>query len=241
MLGAFAEKSLVTDALQIFHSIRDSPVASWNAIVTTLARDGQLGVAKDVFDSIPAPDVISWTSLADGFAKNGEISRAKELFDRMPERNSVSWNAMLDGFASNGRFGESVELLWAMSAEGFIVDEGSFTSILSACARSGSVERTCQWLRSMGSDYALAARVEHYSAVIDALGKSGAGLKLAEEMLLANPLAIDIDVVAWRSLLGSSVAHRSGSIGARAGNKAVSLEPANGAAYVLGSCLASIE
>ncbi|KAK8946270.1 Pentatricopeptide repeat-containing protein [Platanthera guangdongensis] len=71
-------------------------------------------------------------------ADKGDLASARQVFDRMPERTVISWNAIISGFSKWGRFEESLALVSCMHRSSSSLNEITFSSALSACARSGS-------------------------------------------------------------------------------------------------------
>ncbi|XP_058757213.1 pentatricopeptide repeat-containing protein At4g18520, chloroplastic-like [Vicia villosa] len=67
------------------------------------------------------------------YAKCGYIADAFQVFDNMPERNLVSWKAMVLGYARNGHCNKALKLMYRMRAEGFVVDDYIFSTVLTAC------------------------------------------------------------------------------------------------------------
>ncbi|CAI8617444.1 unnamed protein product [Vicia faba] len=67
------------------------------------------------------------------YAKCGYIADAFQVFDKMPERNLVSWKAMILGYARNGHSNKALKLMYRMRAEGFVVDDYIFSTVLTAC------------------------------------------------------------------------------------------------------------
>ncbi|PKU75275.1 putative pentatricopeptide repeat-containing protein At5g59200, chloroplastic [Dendrobium catenatum] len=70
--------------------------------------------------------------------KRGYLDSARHIFDGMPDRTVVSWNAIISGFSKWGRFEESLSMVSCMHRSETRLNETTFSSALSSCARSGS-------------------------------------------------------------------------------------------------------
>ncbi|KAF7833609.1 putative pentatricopeptide repeat-containing protein [Senna tora] len=90
----------------------------------------RMGIESDVFIA---------NSLIDMYAKSGYSRIASSVFHKMGERNIVSWNAMVANFAQNGLESAALELVRQMQTYGEIPNNVTFTNVLPACARLGSL------------------------------------------------------------------------------------------------------
>ncbi|XP_043694017.1 pentatricopeptide repeat-containing protein At2g13600-like [Telopea speciosissima] len=87
----------------------------------------------------PIPHVISLNISINGFAREGNLEIARKMFDEMPTRTVVSWNTMISGYSQWGRFEEAMNLVSQMHRTGMNLNETTFSSVLSACARLKSL------------------------------------------------------------------------------------------------------
>ncbi|RLM74685.1 protein disulfide isomerase-like 1-2 [Panicum miliaceum] len=79
-------------------------------------------------------DVRIGSALVDMYAKCERPEDARRVFDTMPERNVVSWNSLITCYEQNGPVGEALVLFVEMMDAGFIPDEMTLASVVSACA-----------------------------------------------------------------------------------------------------------
>ncbi|KAM3364096.1 pentatricopeptide repeat-containing protein like [Capsicum galapagoense] len=68
------------------------------------------------------------------------LKDARQVFDGVPERNLSIWTTMICGFAQNDRYGEAIQLFERMLADGMAPNGATLSSVLSACAQSGSLQ-----------------------------------------------------------------------------------------------------
>ncbi|XP_055811635.1 pentatricopeptide repeat-containing protein At5g42450, mitochondrial [Solanum dulcamara] len=97
--------------------------------------------ARVVFEDTHEPNVVSYTTLLCGYLKEQRFDEAMEIFRIIPERNVVSWNAMISGYSKKGRNEEAVNLFVEMLRRGFIPDQSTFPSLLSAAANMAVLGR----------------------------------------------------------------------------------------------------
>ncbi|KAH7529026.1 hypothetical protein FEM48_Zijuj05G0139900 [Ziziphus jujuba var. spinosa] len=70
----------------------------------------------------------------------GHLDTARALFDEMPYRTFVSWNTMISGYSKWGRYDDALSLVSVMHRSNIRLDETTFSTTLSACARSRSLD-----------------------------------------------------------------------------------------------------
>ncbi|KAL6533296.1 hypothetical protein OROMI_027408 [Orobanche minor] len=83
-------------------------------------------------------DVCVGCALIDLFVKGfGDLESARKVFDEMPVRNSVSWTLMITRFTQMGSPRGAILLFLDMIIAGFVPDQFTFSSCLSACSEIG--------------------------------------------------------------------------------------------------------
>ncbi|BFG35464.1 hypothetical protein CerSpe_217380 [Prunus speciosa] len=90
----------------------------------------RMGIESDVFIA---------NSLIDMYSKSGRSNEASNVFQGMDKRNIVSWNAMIANFGQNRLELEAIGLVRQMQGHGEIPNSVTFTNLLPACARLGSL------------------------------------------------------------------------------------------------------
>ncbi|KAH9571029.1 hypothetical protein CY35_02G072600 [Sphagnum magellanicum] len=183
-------------------------------------------VIKSGWDSI----VFVGNSLIDMYAKCGSLEDALKVFNKMPSRDVVTWNAMIGGYAIYGHGKEALKQFEQMREEGVQPDDTTFVCLLSACSHSGLVDEGLRFYSSMSTVYMISANLQHYTCMVDLLGRAGR-LHEAENMVLAMPYKPQ--VAAWMALLGACRIHGNVEMGERVAKQVLELEPENAAGYVL--------
>ncbi|KAE8655947.1 hypothetical protein F3Y22_tig00117012pilonHSYRG00037 [Hibiscus syriacus] len=111
-----------------------------NCLIHMYGCCGILEFAKKVFLEMSRRDIASWNSFIDACVKVWNLGLAHNLFDRMPEKNPISWNIMIKGYLKAGNPGCSLKLFRQMVETGFVGNEKTAASVLSACSKSARLK-----------------------------------------------------------------------------------------------------
>ncbi|XP_075111597.1 pentatricopeptide repeat-containing protein At4g13650-like isoform X2 [Nicotiana tabacum] len=171
--------------------------------------------------------VVSTNKAITELMKEGSIEPARKLFDEMPERTVVSWNTTISGYSEWGKFTEALKLVSLMHGSYMELNESTFSSVLSVCARSQSLSRGkqvhglvlksgYQSFRFVGSAilylYSTCCEIEDARMVFDVLHQEN---ELLWSLMLAGYVQCNLltdafeifrkmpthDVVAWTTLI----------------------------------------
>lgn len=175
-------------------------------------------------------DVVVESALVDLYAKCGCVDFAHRIFLDMSVKNLISWNVMISGFAQNGRGGEAVRLFDQMIIKRIKPDRISFIGVLFACSHSGLVDEGRNYFISMSDNYGIKAEIEHYSCMVDLLGRRGK-IEEAEELILNSEFRNDSSL--WASLLGACATSTDPTVAERIAEKMIELKPDFHLSYVL--------
>ncbi|CAK9252120.1 unnamed protein product, partial [Sphagnum jensenii] len=203
-------------ALELFQQMQqEAPmtlVGVLNACASVVAleegRRAHDWVIKSGWDS----NVFVGNSLIDMYTTCGSLEDALKVFNKMPSRDVVTWNAIIGGYAIHGHGKEALQQFEQMHEEGVQPDDITFFCLLSACSHSGLVDEGLRCYSSMSTVYMISANLEHYTCMVDLLGRAG-HLHEAENMLKAMPCKPNAGV--WRALLGACRIHGNVEMGER--------------------------
>nr|GEV00955.1 hypothetical protein [Tanacetum cinerariifolium] len=109
-------------------------------------------------------------------------------------------------------------------------DRVTFIGVLSACSHSGLISEAYKYFDSMTTDYGIKPEIEHYSCLVDALGRAGR-VKEAEKLITTMPFEASASM--YRALLGACRLQGDMETGKRVATKLLELEPFDSSAYVL--------
>lgn len=179
-------------------------------------------------------DVYVASTLVDMYAKCGDLKDALSMFDRMPNRDLVSWNAIVCGYALHGHGSEAISMFERMQRENVEPNHATFVSILRACGHVGLYDAGIYYFNLMRSWYGLEPQLEHYSCMVDIVGRSKGPFEALE---IINNMPIEPDSIIWRVLL-SVLKVRKGhaaelAVAELAAQKVLLTDPEDSSAYVL--------
>ncbi|KAM0044324.1 putative tetratricopeptide-like helical domain superfamily, DYW domain-containing protein [Helianthus debilis subsp. tardiflorus] len=124
-------------AREIFDSLHQKTIVSWNSIVACYFNNNQPYEARQLFDEMPERTTVSYNGLISGYVKNGMLKEARCVFDEMPERNVVSWTAMIRGYVEQGLVSEAESLFWQMPERNVV----SWTVMLGGLIKENEVDK----------------------------------------------------------------------------------------------------
>ncbi|OVA01761.1 Pentatricopeptide repeat [Macleaya cordata] len=164
------------------------------------------------------------------YCKCGSIEEAYDVFEGMTEKDVVSWNTMIAGYARHGFGKEALKVFEAMKMKGIKPDDVTMVGVLSACSHAGLVDKGTEYFHSMDKEYGLKAKVQHYTCMIDLMGRAG---RLEDAESLMRNMPFEPDAATWGALLGASRIHGNAKLGEEAAEKIFEMEPDNSGMYVL--------
>ncbi|KAK9287215.1 hypothetical protein L1049_015628 [Liquidambar formosana] len=180
-------------------------------------------------------EVAVGTAILDMYSKCGAIEASRKAFDQIPHKNIVSWSAMIAGYGMNGLAHDALALLANMKMHGLKPNAVTTLCVLSACSHGGLVDEGLSFFEEMVQDHGVELRVEHYSCMVDMLGRAG---KLDSAMDLIKKIPEGLTgASAWGALLNACRSYRNKELGAGAVARVLELEPSNSAGYLLASNL----
>lgn len=182
------------------------------------------------FQSGPESDIFVGNSLIDMYMKCGSVEDGRWVFDKMSERDLVSWNAMIVGYAQNGHGVEALRMFREMLVSREKPDHVTMIGVLCACSHAGLVQEGRQYFSSMSKDHGLEPLKDHYTCMVDLLGRAGC---LIEAKNLIESMPMQPDGVVWGSLLAACKVHGDIEIGKFVAEKLLEIDHTNSGPYVL--------
>nr|BAK03698.1 predicted protein [Hordeum vulgare subsp. vulgare] len=170
------------------------------------------------------------TALVDLYTKSGQIDRAFDLFKGLSKRDVVSYSAMIVGCGMNGKLNEAIGLFNEMSDANILPNAVSFVGLLSAYNHAGLVEEARACFTSMSSKYKIRPSMEHYTIMVDLLGRSG---KLDEAFQLIMQMPMQPRASVWGALLLSCRLHNNVELGEVIASKCFEQAPGESGYYIL--------
>ncbi|CAL0319986.1 unnamed protein product [Lupinus luteus] len=173
-------------------------------------------------------DIIS--SLVSMYSKSGSLQDSIKAFSECGERDTVLWSSMIAAYGFHGQGEEAIKLFNKMEQEKLAGNEVTFLSLLYACSHCGLKDKGLELFDLMVEKYGLKPRLEHYTCVVDLLGRSGC-LKQAESMIRSMPLKAD--AIIWKTLLSACKIHKNAEMARMVAEEVLRIDPQDSASYVL--------
>ncbi|KAJ8755166.1 hypothetical protein K2173_018964 [Erythroxylum novogranatense] len=152
------------------------------------------------------------------------------VFEEMPERDIISWNAVLVGAAQNGLGREAIKIFKQMETAGYQPNEITFTGVLCACSHGELVDEGWAYFISMSQDHGIIPSIQHYTCMVDLLGRAG---QLLEAEALITNMPVEADCVIWEVLLAASRIHQHIELSERVGERLFQIGTKNSGTYIV--------
>eukprot|EP01018_Ginkgo_biloba_P019053 Gb_20266 [translate_table: standard] len=238
VISGYSQNGYGENALKYFCQMQQVGIKSnqytFSSVLRASASLVALQLGKQVHAQIHKTglnfDVFAASALVDMYGKCGIIEDARRVFDKMSEQAMVSWNAMISGYAQHGHAMEALQLFEQMQLAGMQPDHITFIGVLSACSHAGLLNEGRHFFDSLSRDYGITPTREHYSCMVDLLGRAGC---LDEARDFINNMPFEPDALVWGTLLGACRIHCNVKLGERVAEYLLELEPQAGATYVL--------
>ncbi|KAK3225557.1 hypothetical protein Dsin_005419 [Dipteronia sinensis] len=238
MITGYSQNRLPIDALTLFRQMVSNGIQpSEIAIMSVFGACSQLSALRlgkethcYALKASLMDDVFIGCSIIDMYAKCGCIERSRWIFDKLTNKDVASWNAMIVGYGIHGHGKEAIKLFEKMQEQGQWPDGFTFVGILMACSHAGLVEDGLKYFNQMQNFHGLKPKLEHYSCVVDMLGRGG---QLDDALRLIDEMPEEPDAGVWNSLLSSCRTYGALDMGEKVAKKLLELEPKKPENYVL--------
>ncbi|GMN37111.1 hypothetical protein TIFTF001_042580, partial [Ficus carica] len=181
MLGGYAQNRFASEVIELFCNMKGCGVQTDEFTYTSILSactcleflefgcQLHLVIIKKKF----ASNLFVGNALTDMYAKSGALKDARKQFERMSNRDKVSWSAIIVGYVHEGDVAEAFNIFRRMISHGFMPDEVSFASILSAFANVIALEQGQQF-HCLSIKSGLETSLYSGSSLIDMYAKCGA-------------------------------------------------------------------
>lgn len=228
MLVGYFRHGLVAEALGVFKQMVEAGLEPDSVTISTIltrSSSWKLGyeIHAWVFRRGLDQNVSVANSLISMYAEAGRLDRACKVFEKMPDRDVVSWNAIISAHCKSQK--KAMMFFEEMENLGVCPDSITFTSLLSACANSCSLEDGQQLFVKMEETYGMSPLMEHYACMVNLLGRAG----LIDEAyeFIAKRLEFKGGPTVWGALLNACLIHGNVKVGEIAAERLFELEPDN--------------
>ncbi|KAK6917931.1 LOW QUALITY PROTEIN: Pentatricopeptide repeat [Dillenia turbinata] len=170
------------------------------------------------------------SSLISMYSRCGCLEDSINLFSECKDEDVVLWSSMIAAYGFHGRGKEAIELFEQMEEKAFEANDVTFLSLLYACSHCGLKDKGSDLFQLMVEKYGLQPKLEHYTCMVDLLGRCGC-LEEAEALIRTMPLKAD--VIIWKTLLSACKIHKNADMARRIAEEITRLDPRDPASYVL--------
>ncbi|KAG6570414.1 Pentatricopeptide repeat-containing protein, partial [Cucurbita argyrosperma subsp. sororia] len=170
-------------------------------------------------------------ALLDMYAKCGDVNEARKLFHQLPERDLVSWTSMITAYGSHGQASEALRLFDEMQKSNVRADSVTFLAVLSACSHAGLVDEGYIYFNEMITQYDIRPGIEHYSCLIDLLGRAGRLHEAYEILERSEETRNDTGLLS--TLFSACRLHNDFGLGIQIGKLLMEVHPDDPSTYIL--------
>ncbi|XP_010528195.1 PREDICTED: pentatricopeptide repeat-containing protein At2g37310 [Tarenaya hassleriana] len=170
------------------------------------------------------------TAVIDNYAKLGFLQGSQRVFNNCKDRSLIVWTAIISAYAVHGDSEAACNLFYQMQSHGIKPDNVTLTTVLSACAHSGEVDKARNIFDSMSVSYGIEPGIEHYACMVSALSRAG---KLSEAVEFILKMPIEPSAKVWGALLNGASVLGDVEIARFACDRLFEIEPENTGNYVI--------
>lgn len=226
------------EALGIYNDMREAGVRpdaiTFSSVLSACSQLAALEKGKEIHSSVIESelenDEVVMGALLDMYAKCGDVNKALQTFYKLPERDAVSWTTMIAAYGSHGQALEALTLFRDMLKSNSKPDRITFLAVLSACSHGGLVDEGSHCFTQMSRDYGIKPGIEHYSCLIDLLGRAGR-LEEAYRILSRTPEMRE-DVGLLSTLFSACQLHRNHELGEKIAGLLIEKDPDEASTHV---------
>ncbi|KFK22255.1 hypothetical protein AALP_AAs66747U001000 [Arabis alpina] len=237
MISGYVENSRPEDGLKLFKAMLNDGIrpnaSGLSSVLLGCSELSALRLGRQIHQlvckSTLGNDVTALTSLISMYCKCGDLGDAWKLFEAMKMKDVVAWNAMISGYAQHGKAEKALFLFGEMRDSKIRPDWITFVAVLLACNHAGLVDIGMEYFDSMVRDYGVEPRADHYTCMVDLLGRAG---KLEEALKLIKSMPFKPHAAVYGTLLGACRVHKNVELAEFASTKLLELDPRNAAGYV---------
>ncbi|KAK9129346.1 hypothetical protein Sjap_009833 [Stephania japonica] len=238
MIAIHARNGIPNEGVCCFNSMRRAAIKPDRATIVSLLQafgDSVAGMQGRATHCYIVVSGFYWdmpiaTALITVYAKAGSLDLSHKVFGDMHNPDRIAWTALLAGYAIHGLGVEALEIFELMVTQHVRPDHVTFIHILSACSHSGLIREGKKYFEIMSSVYGVEPEVDHYSCMVDLLGRSG---HLEEACDLIERMPIEPNEVVWGALLGACRVHRNTELGKEVVERLFELNPMDPRNYII--------
>ncbi|KAH9791415.1 hypothetical protein WN944_010134 [Citrus x changshan-huyou] len=238
LIAGKAQNGLAEDVLDQYNLMRmvgfRPDKITFVSVVSSCSELATLGQGQQIHAEVvkagASLDVGVISSLISMYSRCGCLDDSMKAFLECEYSDVVLWSSMIAAYGFHGKGEEAINLFEQMEQKEFEANDVTFVSLLYACSHCGLKEKGMEFFNLMVKKYGLKPRLEHYTCVVDLLGRCGC---LDEAEALIRNMPVKADTIIWKTLLSACKIHKSTDMAGRIAEEVLKLNPRDAAPYVL--------
>ncbi|EOY26599.1 Tetratricopeptide repeat (TPR)-like superfamily protein [Theobroma cacao] len=204
IISGYFENGECLEGIRLFFMMRehcvDPDLMTMTSVVSACESLGDDRLGREIHGYVTvtgmSDDVSVCNSLIQMYSSLGRWEAAEKVFDRMERRDVVSWTAMISGYENNVLPDKAVDTYRTMEVQGFIPDEITLASVLSACACLRKLDMGIK-LHELAKRAGLISYIIVANTLIDMYSKC----KCIDKALEVFHNIPDKDVISWTAII----------------------------------------
>lgn len=236
MIDGYGKIGLREEALKLFLLMLRSPVKPNVTTLTSVLVTQQL--VQEVMAIHGRAILLGFefdtsfvNALVTMYSRSGDLGSTRLAFEELKAKDVVSWTSMILAYSYHGCSSHALQAFARMLRYGVKPDRVTFVGVLSACSHCGLVKKGQMVFDSMSQAFGLEQQAEHYSCLVDLLGRAG---KVEEAKAVVSRMQPkDRDKGVLGALLGACRVHDDIDVASKVGEELIRLDQAGSGGYVL--------
>lgn len=235
------ETDYFEDGVKLFMRMKEEDLiqdeATFTSILVLCSNMSSLNLGEQTHALVVKEGMDAFVSVCNAiinmYFRCGSMYYALRIFSYMLCHDIISWNSVICGLAHHGYGKKALEMFENMRLRDVKPNQITFVGVLSACSHGGLVEQGKYYFQAMKTEYILLPMCEHYTCIVDLLGRFGLideAMSILEQMRLDR---IEIPASVWGALLGACRMHKNFKLGEIAGERILDIEPSNSGVYII--------
>ena len=242
LISAYTEHGCSNEALECYEQMQclgiPLDVVTFACILKACSAIASIDKGREIHDNILTrgfdQDLFLGNTLVDLYAKSGAFIEAQHIFNTLSVRDVVSWNSLISVHAQVGESEIVFHTFDRMVGEGKKPNLVTFLSVLNVCNHGGLVNKGQMYFEAMHKAYNLNPTLEHYTCMIDLLGRAG---HIGDAISVITNMPYHPTIGVWLSVLAACRKWGDIELGVQAFDNALMLDENDTALYV---CMSNI-
>ncbi|TYH49751.1 hypothetical protein ES332_D10G157100v1 [Gossypium tomentosum] len=236
MIMGFSGTGQTDRAVKLFRMMPEKDDVAWTVVISGFVSIEMYEEAfrwfTEMLQKSVKPDSHTLSSLLSASANSAILSNGQQIhvqaIKMCLELDLSVQNSLVSMYSKCGNVADACQVFMSIkepNSEGQEPNHVTFLAVLSACSHVGLVEAGWEHFKSMTSLYNIEPGPDHYSCMVDLLGRAGL---FDEAVGLIYSMPFDPHSGVWGALLGASMTHLCIDLAKLAAQQLIKLEPDNG-------------